>query len=251
MVKIIRNIVKIDKEKCTGCGNCIIKCAEGALKIINGKAEIISDEYCDGLGACLGECPEGAISIELREAEDFNEEAVEEYLKRTSTEKIIHNEENEHVCEHYDGEEIASCISTKFRALFEANETTVKEKVKWPIKIELIHPKAQFADCEEIILVADCVPVIYENFHATNSSGHPIIITCPKFTDNDLIMNRIGEILENSALKNVKIIQMDVPCCSKLKSMIKQILTSLNKSDIVVNHEVISLNGEKIAEGGV
>jgi len=237
MVKILRNMVKIDKQKCTGCGQCIIKCAEGALKIINGKAEIVSDKYCDGLGACLGECPEGALSIELREAEVFDEEAVEEHLSRP----------DEHSCECHSTDETVGC-TTKFKALFEAIESQEPGEAQWPIKLELINPKAQFLNAKKINLIADCVPAVYEKYHENKSDDDIIIITCPKFTDTNLLAARIEEILVSPKLENVKIIQMEVPCCSKLKFITEQIMKSLENKNIKLQNEIISVKGEKIIE---
>ena len=77
-----RKIVRIDEEKCNGCGLCIPNCAEGALQIVDGKAKLMSDKFCDGLGACLGHCPEDAITVIEREAEEFDEKAVEVYLHK-------------------------------------------------------------------------------------------------------------------------------------------------------------------------
>jgi NAD-dependent dihydropyrimidine dehydrogenase PreA subunit len=80
-MKVTRKIIEIDEERCDGCGNCVISCAEGALKIIDGKAKVISDNLCDGLGACIGDCPQDALKIIEREAEDFDEAAVEAHLE--------------------------------------------------------------------------------------------------------------------------------------------------------------------------
>jgi len=78
-----RKIVRIDEDKCTGCGICVSPCAEGAIKIVNGKAKVLKEQLCDGAGFCLGVCPTGALSIEEREAEEFNEKAVEEHAQES------------------------------------------------------------------------------------------------------------------------------------------------------------------------
>jgi MinD superfamily P-loop ATPase len=76
-----RQIVKIDEDKCTGCGLCVSPCAEGAIQIIDRKAKVLREELCDGAGFCLGVCPEGALNIEEREAAPFSEEAVHDHIK--------------------------------------------------------------------------------------------------------------------------------------------------------------------------
>ncbi|MBW2466329.1 MAG: 4Fe-4S binding protein, partial [Deltaproteobacteria bacterium] len=87
-MKVRRKIIEINQELCDGCGQCVPDCAEGALKVVDGKVKILAEKYCDGLGACLQACPTGALKIVEREADEFDEEAVMELLKNSKTEDI-------------------------------------------------------------------------------------------------------------------------------------------------------------------
>ena len=75
-----RDVIMIDENKCTGCGDCIPGCPEGAIQVVDGKARLISDLFCDGLGACIGTCPQDAIKIEQREAQEYDEKKVMENI---------------------------------------------------------------------------------------------------------------------------------------------------------------------------
>ena len=133
---IKRKIVNINENLCNGCGNCIPKCAEGALQIVNGKAKIIKETYCDGLGACLGQCPQGAITITEREAEPFNEKEVHEHLK---------NKTVPHRPKH--------------------STNSSPQKPQWPVKLNLVPTKAPFFENADLLLAADCAPIALKNFH--------------------------------------------------------------------------------------
>ncbi len=231
--KTKRNIVRIDEEKCNGCGACIIACAEGALAIIDGKARLVSEKYCDGLGNCL-DCPQGAISIEQRDAEEFDEAAVEEHL---NSEK---------------GKENAACPSCpSTRAMeFKKPAIPVKRDVKlsaaqsrlghWPVQLTLVPPTAPFLKDADLVLTADCVPCAFADFHETFlGENKALIVACPKLDNFQQHQEKLNQILAVSGIRSLTVVHMEVPCCSGLVYMAKQaILTSGNVvpfSDVTVS----------------
>ncbi len=242
---VLRSIVKIDEEKCTGCGLCVPACAEGAIKIINGKAKLISDKYCDGLGACLGECPVGAITIEERETEEFDEEAVKEHLKREQTVPAI----NHHHASHH------SCPSAKVmyfeRNLTEKEVVTTPEKSvsmlsQWPVQLTLVPPTAPFFENADLLIAADCVPFAYANFHSDFLRGKTLVVGCPKLDNAGLYKRKLTEIFKQSNIRSVTVVNMEVPCCFGLYRLIKEALDSSGKS-IPLKQEIISIKGDKIS----
>jgi Fe-S-cluster-containing hydrogenase component 2 len=242
---VLRSIVKIDEEKCTGCGLCVPACAEGAIKIINGKAKLISDKYCDGLGACLGECPVGAITIEERESEEFDEEAVKEHLKREQTVPAIHH----HHASHH------SCPSAKVmyfeRNLTEKEVVTNPEKSasmlsQWPVQLTLVPPTAPFFENADLLIAADCVPFAYANFHSDFLRGKTLVVGCPKLDNAGFYKEKLTEIFKQSNIRSVTVVNMEVPCCFGLYRLIKEALDSSGKS-IPLKQEIISIKGDKIS----
>jgi Pyruvate/2-oxoacid:ferredoxin oxidoreductase delta subunit len=242
---VLRSIVRIDEEKCTGCGLCIPKCAEGALKIINGKAKLISDKYCDGLGACLGECPEGAITIEERETEEFDEAAVKEHLKEEQTVPAVHHHHASH----------QSCPSAKVMH-FERNRTekeavTTPEKresmlSQWPVQLTLLPPTAPFFENADLLIAADCVPFAYANFHSDFLRGKTLVIGCPKLDNAEFYKEKLTEIFKRSNIRSVTVVNMEVPCCFGLYRLVKAALDSSEKN-ILLKQEIISIKGDKIS----
>lgn len=181
---ITRKIVRIDESLCNGCGSCIPKCAEGALKVVNGKATIVRDIYCDGLGACLGHCPQGAITINEREAELFDEEAAREHARN-------------------EKENAAA-----------GTGITVSQ---WPIKMNLVPVKAPFYEKADLLIAADCAPVACPSFKSTLMPGKKIVIGCPKFEDARAYAQKLGEILKQNNISRLTVAHMEVPCCIGLK----------------------------------
>lgn len=234
VAKTVRKIVKIDEEKCDGCGSCVIKCAEGALQIIDGKARLISEQYCDGLGACLGECPQGAITIEERHAEDFNEEAVEHHLGKTD-EKLP-----------------CGCPGSTV-AQFERHHVTgaapdehISEQSMlghWPVQLALVPPGAPFLAGADLVLAADCVPFAYAGFHRDFLKGKALLVACPKLDDFPAHLTRLTEILKRSQVKSITVVHMEVPCCSGLVHMAQQAIKQSGKN-ILFKEVTISTRGE-------
>ena len=242
---VLRSIVKIDEEKCTGCGLCVPACAEGAIKIINGKAKLISDKYCDGLGACLGECPVGAITIEERETEEFDEEAVKEHLKREQTVPAVHHSHSIH----------QPCPSAKVmyfeRNLTEKEVVTAPEKSasmlsQWPVQLTLVPPTAPFFENADLLIAADCVPFAYANFHSDFLRGKTLVVGCPKLDNAGFYKEKLTEIFKQSNIRSVTVVNMEVPCCFGLYRLIKEALDSSGKN-VPLKQEIISIKGDKIS----
>jgi ferredoxin len=212
---IKRKIVNINENLCNGCGNCIPKCAEGALQILNGKAKIIKETYCDGLGACLGQCPQGAISLTEREAEAFDEKETKNHLQNKTT-------------------------PTQPQTI-QADSTP--QKPQWPVKLNLVPTKAPFFENANLLLAADCAPIALKNFHDTLMLGKRVIIGCPKFDDARAYAQKLTEILKQNNIATITVAHMEVPCCVGLKWAVNKALESSGKQIPVKEYE-IKIGGE-------
>ncbi|NLI13564.1 ATP-binding protein [Pelotomaculum propionicicum] len=219
---MIRKIVRIDREKCDGCGLCVEACHEGALQLINGKAELVSESYCDGLGACLPECPAGAITIEEREADAFDEESVKK-----------------HMAEHQKpvAEKLAcGCPGAQARAI-ERKETAApaqgfapaaSQLRQWPCQIKLAPVNAPYFDHAHLLVAADCTAYAYANVHNEFMRNKITLIGCPKL-DNVDYAEKLTGILQAHEIKSFTVLRMEVPCCGGIVNAVKQALTNSGK----------------------
>ncbi len=241
---VLRSIVKIDEEKCTGCGLCIPACAEGALGIIDGKAKLISDKYCDGLGACLGECPQGAITIEKRDAEEFDEESVEKHLNKKES---VPTDSHVHVIHHSCPSAAAMHLERKSieKQTVEAQEKRESMLSHWPVQLTLIPTNAPVFGNADLLIAADCVPLAYANFHNDFLRGRTIVIGCPKLDDAVFYKEKLTEIFKRNNIRSVTVVNMEVPCCFGLYRLVKEALDSSGKV-IPLRQETISIKGDKI-----
>jgi len=241
-MKIKRKIIEIDDELCNGCGQCVPSCAEGALEIVNGKARLAAERYCDGLGACLGECPTGALQVIEREAEDFDEEAVEEYLR----------EKEEHQLPSQPPM-VSGCPSARIQRFIPdageqagpaAHQGTVASSLShWPVQIHLVPPTAPFLRGADLLVVSDCVPLAYPNLHGDFLPGKVVLVGCPKFDDVKAYIQKFTDIFKAADVKSVTTLSMEVPCCSGLPAIVRKGLEASGKH-VPREELVISLRGD-------
>ncbi|MFQ5996421.1 MAG: ATP-binding protein [Dehalococcoidales bacterium] len=240
--KVLRKIVKIDEEKCNGCGACVPACVEGALQIIDGKAKLITEQYCDGLGACLGECPQGAITIEEREAEEFNEEAVEHHLHSKEHAQVA--DELPCGCPSATVTQFERRISSEIPATKIAEAKVESRLAHWPVQLTLVPPAAPFLQGTDLLLTADCVPFAYPGFHQDLLADHALVVACPKLDDFEAHLNKLTQILRQSEPKSLTVVHMEVPCCFGLVHMAKQAILAGGK-DIPLEEITIGVKGDR------
>jgi Pyruvate/2-oxoacid:ferredoxin oxidoreductase delta subunit len=221
---ITRKIVKIDEEKCNGCGLCIPNCAEGALQMVDGKARLVSDQFCDGLGACLGHCPQDAIIITEREAEDFDEKAVGGAM-------------------HFKTPESAAGASS-----ITSTTSSVSMLSQWPVQLKLVPVNAPYFQDADLLVTADCVPFAYPNFHKDFLNGKAMVVGCPKLDDIHYYREKLTEIFKTNAIKSVTVPYMEVPCCLGLVKATEDAISSSGKN-IPLKKLKISIRGQIQPEG--
>jgi len=236
-----RKIIKIDEEKCDGCGTCVPACVEGALQVIDGKAKLISETYCDGLGACLGECPQGAITIEEREAKGFDDEAVRRHMEERNkvTENLPCGCPSATVVQ-FDGRESAGSVCEEPIPC----QSTLGH---WPVQLTLVPPTAPFLKGADLLLVADCVPFAYAGFHQHFLRGHALVVACPKLDDFRAHQEKLTHLIRQAEVKSLTVVHMEVPCCSGLAHMVKQAMQASGK-DIPFREVTIGIKGDVKAD---
>lgn len=252
-MKAVRKIIKIDEELCDGCGQCVPDCAEGSLKIIDGKAKLVADNLCDGLGACLGSCPTGALQIIEREADEFDEEAVEKYLaeEKKRQEAVTHNCgcASTHIQSFQTPSANATgspCQSANIPTFTPQGENENSELSHWPIQIRLVPANAPFLQNSDLLVAADCTAVAVKNFQENYLKGKTVMMGCPKFDDAESYVDKFADVLKTANLKSLSILIMEVPCCSAMKVIIKK---AIEKSGVTLPVEeiTISTRGEEVA----
>jgi Pyruvate/2-oxoacid:ferredoxin oxidoreductase delta subunit len=248
-MKIMRKIIEIDEELCDGCGQCVLACAEGAIEIIDGKAKVIADKYCDGLGACIGDCPQDALKIIEREADDFDEEAVEELLKKQKEDREKQAESSDCGCGCSSvgttpfptaGDNVGACASANKPSSQPTGGASCLGH--WPVQIRLVPAGAPFLKDSNLVIAADCVPVAYPTFHTDFLKGNTVMIGCPKFDNPEETIEKLSQVFSSSGIKSITAAIMEVPCCSALPVIIKKALEKA-EAEIPYKEVVIGFQG--------
>lgn len=215
---MLRKIIKIDEDKCNGCGACAAACHEGAIEMINGKAKLTREDYCDGLGDCLPACPVDAISFEMREAPEYNEEAVRMSKVQKFASKLP-----------------CGCPGTQSKAIKRdiampqtKTAPVTSQLMQWPVQIKLVPVNAPYFDDANLLIAADCTAFAYGNFHNEFIRNHITLIGCPKLDEGDYA-EKLTQIIANNNIKSVKIVRMEVPCCGGIENAVKRALQASGK----------------------
>ena len=224
---MLRQIIKIDKERCDGCGLCADACHEGAIGMVNGKAELLRDDYCDGLGNCLPVCPAGAIAFEEREAPAFDEAAVKARAEGAE-----------------DGRLPYGCPGTHAKAI--GREETPQAPARpaasqlrqWPVQIKLVPVNAPYFDNAHLLVSADCAAYAYGGFHDEFMKNKITLVGCPKLDEVDY-SEKLTAIIKGNRIKSVTVARMEVPCCGGIEHAV---ITALQNSGKMIPWQVVTIS---------
>lgn len=232
---MIRKIIKIDEEKCNGCGACASACHEGAIEMISGKAVLTREDYCDGLGDCLPACPTGAISFEEREAPAYDEAAVLAAGKKKVSAPLpcgCSGTQSKTICHESAAEQVSgivqSCLS------------------QWPVQIKLVPVRAPYFENADLLVAADCTAYAYGDFHREFIRNRVTLIGCPKLDEGDYA-EKLTQIIANNNIRSITVTRMEVPCCGGIENAVKRALQASGK-DIPCRVVIISVDGKKMRE---
>ncbi|MBN2143956.1 MAG: 4Fe-4S binding protein [Candidatus Aureabacteria bacterium] len=278
-----RKIIHIDENKCTGCGECIPACPEGAIQIIDGKAILVSDLFCDGLGSCLGHCPEGAIHVEEREAEAYDEEKTMSNIVKQG--KSVVHAHIQHLKEH--GDEVhfqealnflkqnkmeipheeniqlqshshSGCPGSMMKDYSQKKDERLKEDGKrgshllqWPVQMHLISPAAPYFKRKDLLLAADCTAFTVGDFHKDCLQGKSLCIACPKLdSGREIYIGKIRELIDEAQINTLTVMIMEVPCCGGLLQLALEAVSKA-KRKIPIKEIVVGIQGDILSEDWV
>jgi len=265
----MRKIIRIDDDLCDGCGNCIVTCAEGALKLVNGKARLVKDLYCDGFGDCVGKCPTGALVIEERVADPFDFDATRAHVETSGGAEALRRFDAA-AAEHEKKESDAlpligtpgspargsgGCPGSQVR--FAKIESAVQpvasggprqaipsELRQWPVQLHLVQPGMPFFKNREMVVMSTCGPIASADVHWRFLRGRSVVVACPKLDDTRPYAVKLGAILSEPSIPKVSVVRMEVPCCGGLTEIARQAAGMSGRTDLVLEEVTLGVNGD-------
>ncbi|MBP7275226.1 MAG: 4Fe-4S binding protein [Kiritimatiellae bacterium] len=268
-----RKIIEINEDLCNGCGECVTACAEGALRLINGKARLVKEDFCDGLGDCIGECPTGALKIVERDAPDYDEPATREHVARTGGADALwaFDAASERHAQTLaappapaparpSGPGGGGCPGTRMRMRAETAgaarpatpvgggglppQVNPSELRQWPIQLHLVQPGAPFFAGKELVIMNTCGPLASADVHWRFLRGRAVVVACPKLDRTEPYVPKLAEILRDPSIPKAIVVRMEVPCCGGLSHMASQAAQQTGRTDLELEEVTLSLEGE-------
>lgn len=241
---MMRKIIKIDEEKCNGCGLCVEACHEEAIGMVNGKAKLLRDDYCDGLGDCLPTCPTNAISFEYREAREYDEAAVKANMEAKKAQKKT----LACGCPGSQSKSINREVSNSTSISNDIVEIKGSQLNQWPVQIKLVPTNASYLKNASLLIARDCTAYAYGNFHNKFMKNKVTLIGCPKLDEVDYA-EKLTEILKENDIKNIVVTRMEVPCCGGIVNAVK---TALQNSGKMIPWQIVTISVDgKIVDGEI
>jgi len=254
-----RAIIQINEERCTGCGQCVDACAEGAIQLVDGKARVVRTEYCDGLGACVGDCPTGALQVVEVEAPAYDSKATEAHVRLTRGEAGVHRMRAQHAhapLPHHGHDEPCGCPGSAVRMPKAPSaapavatdglpaKVNASELQQWPVQLHLVPVRAPFFQDKELVILSTCAPIASADVHWRFLRGRSVIVACPKLDRTEPYQEKLAAIFANNRIARVLVVRMEVPCCGGLVATAVRARDASGRADLPVDEIIVGVEGE-------
>lgn len=268
-----RKIITIDEDLCTGCGECVTGCAEGALEVVDGKARLVKEQYCDGFGDCIGTCPTGALTIEERDSDEFDMDATKRHVRETRGQDAVRRMEEANKV-HALGKNLGAAPGRRLpgpppggcpgrRTIASLRRGDAKQAVstsglprhvnesdlnQWPVQIHLVQPGAPFFKDRELVVLSTCSPIASADVHWRFIRGRAVVVGCPKLDRTEGYVEKLAEILKEPSIPKVTIVRMEVPCCGGLTAIVEEAVKLSGRDDLDLEEVTVAVDGDVLAE---
>lgn len=263
---MVREIIEINEELCDGCGDCVVGCSEGAIRIVDGKAKLVREEFCDGFGDCVGVCHTGALKVIKRRAAGFDDAATRRHLMETQGADAVRRyemaQQRHDESETHDVHVVAhpqaisgGCPGAAAREMNRsapqsagaaaASPTIIPSELgQWPVQLHLVQPGASFFRSREMVVMSTCGPIASAEVHQRYLRGRSVVVACPKLDNTAPYAEKLAAIFQEISIPRVIVVIMEVPCCRGLSMIVEQARAMSGRDDLVVEEHVLSLEGD-------